>query len=175
MPCLSGYEAPPPLLGSPPPPPQTHPPPLKMVREWEGVGVWPVATAPPWWRPLPFMAFCTLHDVLCEGKVVCIRLQLGYRPPINSTKHICRHGLFPSAQLIMWVLFLTRLANRKMSRAWTQAGHLHLQFQAVCPAGSEVCAVTTHDTSPRAETQAGPNSERRHRTIRGDMGESPRQ
>ena len=52
MPCLSGYEAsPPPLLGSPPPPPDPAPPPppaLKMVREWEGVGVWPVATAPPW-------------------------------------------------------------------------------------------------------------------------------
>ena len=55
MPCLSGYEAsPPPLLGSPPPPPpRPSPPPpppppaLKMVREWEGVGVWPVATAPP--------------------------------------------------------------------------------------------------------------------------------
>ena len=39
---------PPPLLGSPPPPPDPAPPPaLKMVREWEGVGVWPVATAPP--------------------------------------------------------------------------------------------------------------------------------
>ena len=52
MPCLSGYEASPPLLGSPPPPPPPRPspppPPLKMVREWEGVGVWPVATAPPW-------------------------------------------------------------------------------------------------------------------------------
>ena len=50
MPCLSGYEAPPPLFGSPPPPLQTQPPPpppaVKMVREWEGVGVWPVATAP---------------------------------------------------------------------------------------------------------------------------------
>ena len=53
MPCLSGYEASPlPLLGSlPPPPPDPAPPPpppaLKMVREWEGVGVWPVATPPP--------------------------------------------------------------------------------------------------------------------------------
>ena len=49
----------PPPLGSPPsPPPQTQPhpflaspfppppPALKVVREWEGVGVWPVATAP---------------------------------------------------------------------------------------------------------------------------------
>ena len=25
----------------------------------------------PRWRPLPFMAFCILHDVLCEGNVVC--------------------------------------------------------------------------------------------------------
>ena len=31
-----------PLLGSPPPPPA-----LKVVREWERVGVWPVATPPP--------------------------------------------------------------------------------------------------------------------------------
>ena len=42
----------PPFLGSPPPPPpRPSPPPppppaLKVVREWEGVGVWPVATAP---------------------------------------------------------------------------------------------------------------------------------
>ena len=55
MPCLSGYEAcPPPLSWHPPPdpappPPQTHPPPaLKVVREWERVGVWPDATAPLW-------------------------------------------------------------------------------------------------------------------------------
>ena len=51
MPCLSGYEASPPPSWQPPsPPPHTQPPPpaLKMVREWEGVGVWPVATTPPW-------------------------------------------------------------------------------------------------------------------------------
>ena len=55
MPCLSGYEAspppswqPPPPDPAPPPPPPPPPPALKMVREWEGVGVWPVATAPPW-------------------------------------------------------------------------------------------------------------------------------
>ena len=34
MPYMSGYEAPP-------------PPTLKVVREWEGVGVWPDATPPP--------------------------------------------------------------------------------------------------------------------------------
>ena len=54
MPCLSGYEAsPPPFLAAPLRPPRPSPPPppaLKMVREWEGVGVWPVATAPPWYR-----------------------------------------------------------------------------------------------------------------------------
>ena len=50
---LSGYEAcpPPPHLGSPPyTPPNPTPAPaaaLKVVREWEGVGVWPVATPPP--------------------------------------------------------------------------------------------------------------------------------
>ena len=39
----------PPFPPPPPPPPPTQPPPpaLKVVREWEGVGVWPVATAPP--------------------------------------------------------------------------------------------------------------------------------
>ena len=43
MPCLSGYEA------CPPPPPRPSPPPpaLKVVREWEGIGVWPDAMAPP--------------------------------------------------------------------------------------------------------------------------------
>ena len=46
MPYLSGYEAcpPPPFLAAPPPPP---PPTLKVVREWEGVSVWPDATPPP--------------------------------------------------------------------------------------------------------------------------------
>ena len=56
MPYLSGYEAcpPPPFLAAPlppplpPPKPSPPPPALKVVREWEGVGVWPVATAPPW-------------------------------------------------------------------------------------------------------------------------------
>ena len=117
-PFLAAPLPPPPRPSPAPPPPPPPPPALKMVREWEGVGVWPVATAPPWWRPLPFMAFRTLHDVLCEGKVVCIRLQLGYRPPINSTKHICRHGLFPSAQLIMWVLFLTRVKFHVLLFTW---------------------------------------------------------
>ena len=36
--------APPPLLGCPRHPP---PPPVKVVREWEGVGVWPDAAPPP--------------------------------------------------------------------------------------------------------------------------------
>ena len=45
----------PPFMAAPPPPtkppPAPHPPPaLKVVREWEGVGVWPVATAPPFLR-----------------------------------------------------------------------------------------------------------------------------
>ena len=55
MPCLSGYEASPPPSWQPPsPPPRPSPPPpaLKMVREWEGVGVWPVATPPPCTRIL---------------------------------------------------------------------------------------------------------------------------
>ena len=42
--------SPPPLSWQPPfPPPNPAPPPpaLKVVRDWEGVGVWPVATAPP--------------------------------------------------------------------------------------------------------------------------------
>ena len=52
MPYLSGYEAPPPVSWpppfAPPPPPDPAPiPALKVVREWEGVGVWPVATPPP--------------------------------------------------------------------------------------------------------------------------------
>ena len=34
-----------------PPPPLDPPPTLKVVREWEGVGVWPDAT-PPLWRVL---------------------------------------------------------------------------------------------------------------------------
>ena len=53
MPYMSGYEAcpPSPLLAAPDPPPHPAPPPppptLKVVREWEGVGVWPDATPPP--------------------------------------------------------------------------------------------------------------------------------
>ena len=43
MPYLSGMKPPPPppFLAAPPPPA------VKLVREWEGVGVWPVATPPP--------------------------------------------------------------------------------------------------------------------------------
>ena len=49
--CQAMKPPPPPFLAASLPPPQTQPPPppaLKMVREWEGVGVWPVATPPPW-------------------------------------------------------------------------------------------------------------------------------
>ena len=53
MPYMSGHEActPPPLPGAPRPPPcpptSPRPPPsLKVVREWEGVGIWPDATPP---------------------------------------------------------------------------------------------------------------------------------
>ena len=53
MPCMLGSRAPPPafVVAPRPPPPPTrppHPPTLKVVREWEGVGVWPNATPCPW-------------------------------------------------------------------------------------------------------------------------------
>ena len=49
----------PPLQPATDSPPQTQPPPppppaLKLAGKWEGVGVWPVATSPPWPQPQHF-------------------------------------------------------------------------------------------------------------------------
>ena len=88
---------PPPPDPAPLPPPQTQPPPpppppLKVVREWEGVGVWPVAMAPPWLRCLVRWGPQTCNAFDVHGRRVLQLLVVGDIGMAHLFIDVPRHG-----------------------------------------------------------------------------------